>query len=34
MEAIYRSAKERKVITLEKITKLDAFRGTPPESDA
>ena len=34
MEAIYRSAKERKVITLDKITKLDAFRGTPPKQDA
>lgn len=34
MEAIYRSAQEKKVITLDKITKLDAFRGTPPKSEA
>lgn len=34
MEAIYRSAKERKVVTLDKVTKLDAFRGTPPKPDA
>ena len=32
MEAIYRSAKEHKLITLDKITKLDSFRGTPPKS--
>lgn len=34
MEAIYGSAKERKVITLERIAKIDAFRGTPPKQEA
>ena len=33
MEAIYQSARERKVITLERITKPDAFRGTPPKEE-
>ncbi|MBE7170572.1 MAG: Gfo/Idh/MocA family oxidoreductase [Williamsia sp.] len=33
MEAIYQSAQEGKPIKLEKIAKLDAFRGTPPKPD-
>jgi len=33
MEAIYQSAKEGKRISLEKIAKTDAFRGTPPKSE-
>ena len=33
MEAIYQSARERKVITVERITKLDAFRGTAPKEE-
>ncbi len=31
MEAIYQSARERKVITLERIATLDTFRGAPPK---
>ncbi len=31
MEAIYESAKTGKPVTLKKIDKLDAFRGTPPD---
>lgn len=34
MDAIYRSAKEKKVIMLERITKTDAFRGTPPKAES
>ena len=34
MEAIYQSAREGKVINLEKIDKMDAFRGTAPKSEA
>ena len=34
MEAIYQSAKEKKVVQLERITKADAFRGTAPKGDA
>lgn len=34
MEAIYRSARERKVITLDKIATLDTFRGTLPKAEA
>ncbi|HUC82796.1 MAG TPA: Gfo/Idh/MocA family oxidoreductase, partial [Flavisolibacter sp.] len=34
MEAIYQSAKEKKAIQLERITKIDAFRGTPPKEGA
>ena len=34
MEAIYRSAKEKKVIPVERITKIDAFRGTPPKAES
>lgn len=33
MEAIYQSAQEGKLVKLEKISRLDAFRGTPPKSD-
>ena len=33
MEAIYQSAAEGKTVKLEKITRLDAFRGTPPKAD-
>lgn len=31
MEAIYQSAQEGKPVKLEKISRLDAFRGTPPK---
>ncbi|HEX2606595.1 MAG TPA: Gfo/Idh/MocA family oxidoreductase [Flavisolibacter sp.] len=31
MEALYQSAKEKKIVQLEKISKIDAFRGTPPK---
>ena len=31
MEAIYQSAREKKVIQVERIVKVDAFRGTPPK---
>ena len=34
MEAIYQSAKEKKVVQLERITTLDSFRGTPPKEEA
>jgi len=34
MEAIYESAKTGKPVKLEMITKLDAFRGTPPKEQA
>lgn len=34
MEAIYRSARERKVVEVERIAKADAFRGTPPKEEA
>lgn len=34
MEAIYGSARERKVISLERIVKADAFRGTAPREEA
>lgn len=34
MEAIYQSAREKKVVQLERITKVDAFRGTPPKEQA
>jgi predicted dehydrogenase len=34
MEAIYRSAKERRVIDLEKISGRDVFRGTPPKEES
>lgn len=33
MEAIYKSAKEGRVVKLDKVDKLDAFRGTPPKSE-
>lgn len=33
MEAIYQSAKDGKPVKLEKITKMDPFRGTPPSKD-
>jgi predicted dehydrogenase len=33
IEAIYRSAKEGKLIALEKITKSDAFRGEAPKEE-
>ncbi|MBC7775106.1 MAG: Gfo/Idh/MocA family oxidoreductase [Phycisphaerae bacterium] len=33
MEAIYESAQSNKLVKLERITKLDAFRGTPPKKD-
>ncbi len=33
MEAIYQSAREGKRVNLERIDKMDAFRGTPPKSD-
>ncbi len=33
MEAIYQSAKENKPVKLTSITKLDAFRGTPPTEE-
>ena len=33
MEAIYRSAKENKPIKLAGASKLDAFRGTPPQEE-
>ena len=32
MEAIYQSASESKPVELDKIDKLDVFRGTPPKS--
>ena len=31
MEAIYESARSGKAVKLDKVTKLDAFRGTPPK---
>lgn len=31
MEAIYRSAKEKKVINLAKVDRKDVFRGTKPK---
>jgi predicted dehydrogenase len=31
MEAIYESARSGKAIKLDKVTRLDAFRGTPPK---
>lgn len=34
MEAIYQSAKEKKVIQLERIVKADAFRNAPPKEEA
>jgi predicted dehydrogenase len=34
IEAIYRSAREGKLITLDKIDKNDAFRGNPPKEEA
>jgi predicted dehydrogenase len=34
MEAIYSSAKERKPVSVERIVKVDAFRGTPPKQEA
>lgn len=33
MEAIYQSAKEGKVINLDRIDKMDAFRGTAPKGE-
>lgn len=33
MEAIYQSAKEGKLVKLDKIDKPDAFRGTPPKDE-
>jgi len=33
MEAIYQSARESKPVQLERIDKIDAFRGTPPKSE-
>lgn len=33
MEAIYQSAQEGKTVKLEKITRIDAFRGTPPKAE-
>jgi predicted dehydrogenase len=33
IEAIYRSASEGKLVTLERITKTDAFRGKQPEEE-
>ena len=32
MEAIYQSAQENKPVKLEKISRTDAFRGTPPKA--
>ena len=32
MEAIYESARTGKIVKLETIKGLDAFRGTPPEA--
>lgn len=34
MEAIYQSAREKKLVQVERITKTDAFRGTPPKENA
>ncbi len=34
MEAIYQSAKEGKQVDLERIDKIDAFRGTAPKKEA
>ncbi len=33
MEAIYQSAREGKLVNLERIDKMDAFRGTAPKSE-
>lgn len=34
MEAIYQSAKEKRVIAVSRITGKDVFRGTPPKEDS
>ncbi len=33
IEAIYQSAREGKIVELEKIDRIDAFRGTPPKEE-
>ena len=33
MEAFYQSAKEGKPVKIERNTKIDSFRGTPPKKD-
>jgi len=33
MEAIYQSARESKPVELDKIDKLDVFRGTSPKNE-
>ena len=34
MEAIYESARTQRPVKVERITKTDAFRGTPPEQES